>query len=201
MTRMEVEMFLMRMAQERMLLHATLEANEGEVTQEVLSQEEIVQNLTEIFKSEGGIDAVGRFVKSGQDKIAARKAEKEYAERHLKAEENEQERFLSLINIALETDGLDKVKGDFGYSFTAHTSTTTKPDNKLIKELFYDKVEKVIRESGVVPEDITFTLSASATRLSEDLVKPEWYNTTSVGKATFRKPRKADDTEFTMTDF
>lgn len=187
------------------MIHWELEENGGEVTEEVLSMEEKVKTLVEIFKSEGGVDAVGRYVKYGQDKVASRRAEKEYAERHLKAEEEEQAKFLELVDKALHEAGLDKAKGDFGYSFTQHTSVTTKVDNKRIKELFHEKAEAVLRNSGVIPEDVTISLSASVSRLPEGTEKPEWYNTTSVGKATFRKPRKADDhevkDEFTTNEF
>lgn len=193
-------MFLMQMAREREMLHWTLEENGGEMTEEAISQEEKIDKLAEIFESEGGIDAVGRFVKYGEDKINARKAEKEYAERHMKAEEKEQERFLGLIDAALKKAQTDKVKGSFGYSFTQHTSTTCKPDNKMIKDLFYEKAEQVLRESGAIPNDVTFSLSASVSRLPEGALKPHWYNTTSVGKATFRKPRKPDE-DFKYNEF
>lgn len=204
MTRYEVEMFLSRLMQERMLQESMLEENGGEMTESVLTQQEIIDNLAEAFESDGGIDAVGRYVKQSQDSIAARKAEKEYAERHLRAEENNLATFLECVDYALQKSQKDKVKGQYGYSFTQHTSVSTKPDNKVIKELFFDKVEKVIRDSGVVPDDITFSLSASATRLAEGAKKPEWYNTTSVGKAVFRKPRKSqieEGNEFNVTDF
>ena len=197
-------MFLLRMAREREMLHWTLEESEGELTEEALSQQEIIDSLVEMFKSEGGADAVGRYAKRCQDDIASRKAEKEYAERHLRADEDSYARFLELVNKALEMAEMDKIKGDFGYSFTSHTSVTTKVDGKVLKERFFDKVEKVVRESGVIPNDVTFSLSASISRLQEGAEVPEWYNTTTVGKATFRKPRKAKDEqkeEFILNDF
>lgn len=201
MTRYEVEMFLTRLMQERMLQEAMLEESEGEVTEAILTQQEIIDKLAEIFESEGGIDAVGRYVKQSQDSIAARKAEKEYAERHLRAEEKDLATFLECVDFALQKAQKDKVKGQYGYSFTQHTSVSTKADNKMIKELFYDKVADAIK--GLVPKDITFTLSASVSKLSEGEDRPEWYNTTSVGKATFRKPKKAENVEdeFNVSDF
>lgn len=193
MTRREVEMFLMQIAREREMLHWALEDGAGEVTEDVAAQEEKINQLVEIFKSEGGIDAVGRFVKYGQDKISARKAEKEYAERHLKAEEKEQANFLALINKALKKANLENAKGHYGYSFTQHVSCTTKVDNKKIKELYYTKVDKVLQDSGILPKDITFSLSASVTKLEEGDDLPEWYNVAEIDKATFRKPTKAKE--------
>lgn len=193
--------FLFALQRERQMLHWDLEDSEGEVTESVITREAKIAQLRAIFKSEGGIDAIGRYVKMGQDMVQARKDEKAYAEKHLKIEEEEQAKLLELVNEALEEEDLANVKGDFGYSFTQHISTTTKVDGKLIKERFYDKVEKLIRESGVVPDDVTFSLSASISRLPEGAEKPEWYNTISVGKATFRKPRKVDEDEFKINDF
>lgn len=203
MTYREMEMFLMRLAREREMLHWALEESEGEVTDEILSYQEKVDTLAEIFKSEGGADAVGRYTKYSQDKIAARKAEKEYVERHLKADEESHALFLELVNKALEKAELDKIKGHYGYSFSSHTSVTTKVDTKVLKEKFFDRVEQVVRASGVIPDDVTISLSASVSRLPEGAERPEWYNTTSVGKATFRKPRKASeqDEEFTFSEF
>lgn len=190
----------MQLAQERMVLHTSLDESEGEITQDILSQQEIIDTLSEIFESEGGIDAVGRYVKQSQDAIADRKAEKEYADRHLKAEENELAKFLVLVDLALRQSQKDKIKGSYGYSFSQHVSVSTKADNKMIKEMFYDKVSEAIK--GVVPDDITFTLSASVSRLPEGAEKPEWYNTTSISKAIFRKPRKPqNEEEFTSSDF
>jgi hypothetical protein len=163
MTRYEVEMFLTRLMQERMLQEAMLEESEGEVTEAILTQQEIIDKLAEIFESEGGIDAVGRYVKQSQDSIAARKAEKEYAERHLRAEEKDLATFLECVDFALQKAQKDKVKGQYGYSFTQHTSVSTKADNKMIKELFYDKVADAIK--GLVPKDITFTLSALGVKI------------------------------------
>jgi hypothetical protein len=67
--------------------------------------------------------------------------------------------------------------------------------------MYYKEVEKVIRESGVVPEHITFTLSASSTLLKEGEEMPDYLVTTSRARATYRKPRKADDDEFSQNDF
>ena len=189
----DMKTFLLTLRNERDALHYELEDNGGEVTDSVLSREDKIANLREIFKQEGGIDAVGRYMKEGQDKIQSWKDEKAYAERHLKAEESKLADDLEMINEALEQEDIQQAKGKYGYSFTPHTSVITKADNKMIKERFYNAVEKVVRESGVVPKDITFTLSASSSLLSEGAEKPEWYNTISKGRATFRKPRKTED--------
>jgi hypothetical protein len=107
------------------------------------------------------------------------------------------------IDVALRALGKEKTKGDFGYSFTQHITSSTKPDQKLIRELFYKDVEKAIREAHVCPEHITFTLSASSSLLKEGEDMPDYFTTTSKSRATFRKPRHVDNTpdEFTENDF
>ena len=200
MNKFEMTQFLCAMRNEREAIHYELEDNGGEYTSSVLSREQKLASLREMFKQEGGIDAIGRYMKEGQDKVQNWKNEKAYAERHLKIEESNLADDLELINEALEAEDIQQAKGKFGYSFTSHVSVTTKADNKMIKELFYGAVEQVIRESGVVPEDITFSLSASSSLLPEGADKPQWYNTTSRGKATFRKPRKEQKEDDLVSD-
>lgn len=200
MNHFDMKNFLLRMKAEREMLHYRLDENGGEVTGEILSREEKIANLRELFKQEGGIDAAGRYLKAGQANVQMWKDEKAYAERHLKAEEESLAEDLELINEALEAEDIDKIKGKAGYSFTQHMSVTTKADNKMIKERFHSAVEQIVRESGVIPEDITISLSASSSLLPEGAEKPEWYNTTTRGKAAFRKPR-TDDSDLTSDEF
>jgi hypothetical protein len=131
------------------------------------------------------------------------KNEQEYLKRQQRKCENFREDILECIDIALRALGKDKLKGDFGYSFTQHIASSTKPDQKLIRELFYKDVEKAIREAHVCPEHITFTLSASCNLLKEGEDMPDYFTTTSKSRATFRKPRHVDNTpeEFTENDF
>lgn len=193
MNKNEMMQFLHAMRDEKMAMHYELDENGGEVTSSVLSREQKIEGLRQLFKAEGGIDAMGRYMKEAQDKVQCLKDEKAYVERHLKIEEANLADDLELINEALEQEDIQQARGRFGYSFTSHTSVTTKVDNKMIKERFYASVEKVIRESGILPCDITFSLSASSSLLPQGAKRPEWYNTISRGKATFRKPRKSED--------
>lgn len=197
----EVREAIIRLRMAKEALDIELYDNDGEVTESVLDKQRYIADVKSILEN-GGIDHLGRLIKSVETDIQNRKNEKAYVERQIKRSESFKENLLELANTALEELQQEKIKGDFGYSFTAHTSVTTKPNNKLIKELYYEKAEKVLRESGVVPKDITFSLSASVSLLDENEKKPEWYNISEVGKATFRSPKKDTSAdEFSTTDF
>jgi hypothetical protein len=152
----------------------------------------------------GGVDQLARLLNSVKADIDQYKEEQKFLKRQQEKQENFQEDILECINIAMEELGEEKVKGDFGYSFAQHVSSSTKPDTKLIKELFYKDVEKAIREARVCPDHITFTLSASSTLLKEGEDMPDYFTTTSRARATYRKPLKKEDNtkeEFTINDF
>lgn len=193
---------LYRLKQIQFTLNNTYEENGGEVTEETSSMEEMKGAILYMMEN-GGVDHLARLLNSVKADIDQYKAEQDFLKRQQKKSENFQEDILECVNIAMEELGAEKMKGDFGYSFTQHVASSTKPDTKLIKELFYEDVERAIRAANVCPEHITFTLSASSSKLKEGEEMPDYFTTTSRGRATFRKPRKADDTqeEFSMNDF
>jgi hypothetical protein len=193
---------LYRLKQIQFTLNNTYEENGGEVTEETSSMEEMKGAILYMMEN-GGVDHLARLLNSVKADIDQYKAEQDFLKRQQKKSENFQEDILECVNIAMEELGAEKMKGDFGYSFAQHVASSTKPDTKLIRELFYEDVERAIREANVCPEHITFTLSASSSKLKEGEEMPDYFTTTSRGRATFRKPRKADDTqeEFSMNDF
>lgn len=182
-------------------LNSELEENGGEVTESIAYKEKALASIRYMLKN-GGIDHLARLLNSVEADINGYKAEQEYLKRQQKKSENFREDILECINIALEESGEDKVKGDFGYSFTQHVASSTKPDTKLIKELFYKDVEKAIRDAKVCPDHITFTLSASCNLLKEGEDMPDYFTTTSRARATYRKPsKKVDEDEFSQNEF
>ena len=183
-------------------LNNELEENEGEVTQSVIEKEDMIETIKYMLEN-GGTDKLARLLNSVNADIQQYKSEQEYLKRQQKKCESFQEDILECTYIALRALGKEKLKGDFGYSFTQHVSSSTKPDNKLIKDLYFKDVEKAIREAHVCPEHITFTLSASHSLLKEGEDMPDYFTTTSKSRATFRKPRQVDNTpeEFTENDF
>jgi hypothetical protein len=193
---------LYRLKQIQFTLNNTYEENGGEVTEETSSMEEMKGAILYMMEN-GGVDHLARLLNSVKADIDQYKAEQDFLKRQQKKSENFQEDILECVNIAMEELGAEKMKGDFGYSFAQHVASSTKPDTKLIRELFYEDVERAIREANVCPEHITFTLSASSSKLKEGEPMPDYFTTTTRARATYRKPRKADDTqeEFSMNDF
>lgn len=183
-------------------LNNEYEENGGEVTESTSTKEDMAEAIRYMLAN-GGVDHLGRLLNSVKADIDQYKAEQDFLKRQQKKSESFQEDILECINMAMEEMGTEKTKGDFGYSFTQHIASSTKPDTKLIKELFYADVEKAIRDAHVCPEHITFTLSASSTLLKEGEEMPDYFTTTSRARATYRKPRKADETkdEFSISDF
>jgi len=193
---------LYRLKHIQFTLNNTYEENGGEVTEETSNLEEIKEAILYMMAN-GGVDQLARLLNSVKADIDQYKAEQDFLKRQQRKSENFQEDILECVNIAMEELGEEKMKGDFGYSFTQHIASSTKPDTKLIRELFYDDVERAIREANVCPEHITFTLSASSSKLKEGEEMPDYFTTTTRARATYRKPRKADDTqdEFSVNDF
>lgn len=184
-------------------LNNEYEQNEGEVTDSTMEKEEMISTIRYMLEN-GGVDQLARLLNSVKADIDQYKEEQKFLKRQQEKQENFQEDILECINIAMEELGEEKVKGDFGYSFAQHISSSTKPDTKLIKELFYKDVEKAIREARVCPDHITFTLSASSTLLKEGEDMPDYFTTTSRARANYRKPLKKEDNtkeEFTINDF
>lgn len=193
---------LYRLKQIQFTLNNTYEENGGEVTEETSSMEEMKEAILYMMEN-GGVDHLARLLNSVKADIDQYKAEQDFLKRQQKKSENFQEDILECVNIAMEELGAEKMKGDFGYSFAQHVASSTKPDTKLIRELFYEDVERAIREANVCPEHITFTLSASSSKLKEGEPMPDYFTTTTRARATYRKPRKADDAqdEFSVNDF
>jgi hypothetical protein len=180
-------------------LNNEYEENGGEVTDGTEQKEQMAEAIRFMLKN-GGVDHLARVLNSVNADIDQYKAEQEFLKRKLKKIEGFQEDILECINIAMEGLGEEKMKGKLGYSFTQHTASSTKPDNKLIKELFYKDVEKAIRDAKVCPDHITFTLSASSSLLKDEKNKPDYFITTTKPRATYLKPRKVKEQEELITD-
>lgn len=168
--------------------------NEGEQTESTLAKEKVIEDLKVLLTSKEGVDSLGRLIRSNQEDIQTFKGEKKFLDSQIKKTESFNDFLLNLIDDILVECNMENTKGSLGYSFTRHTSTTTTVDNKMIKEKFYEKAMEAIRNTDI-PSDITISLSASVSKLSEGSELPEWYSQSSVGKATFRKPKKADEKE------
>lgn len=184
-------------------LNNEYEDNGGEVTESTIDKEEMIATIKYMLEN-GGTDKLARLLNSVRADIEQYKDEQKFLKRQQEKCENFQEDILECTDIAMRALGKEKLKGDFGYSFTQHIASSTKPDQKLIRELYYKDVEKAIRDARVCPDHITFTLSASSSLLKEGEDMPDYFTTTSKSRATFRKPLKKEDNspeDFTENDF
>ena len=139
--------------------------NEGECTEESEKMEVEVDTLKELLSGDG-IDMLGRWLKSKEDRKKSLKAEKDYITRQMASIDNGIEYIKCMINKVMVATGVEKVKGDRGYSFATTTSTKTDINKDVLKALYADKVEEAIR-SAHIPAYVGVTLTASSTKATE----------------------------------
>ena len=139
--------------------------NEGECTEESERMEVEVDTLKGLLSGDG-IDMLGRWLKSKEDRKKALKAEKDYITRQMASIDKGIEYIKSMINKVMVATGLEKVKGDRGYSFATTTSTKTDINKDVLKALYADKVEEAIR-SAHIPAYVGVSLTASSTKATE----------------------------------
>ena len=139
--------------------------NEGECTEESERMEVEVDTLKELLSGDG-IDMLGRWLKSKEDRKKSLKAEKDYITRQMASIDKGIEYIKSMINKVMVATGLEKVKGDRGYSFATTTSTKTEINKDVLKTLYADKVEEAIR-SAHIPAYVGVSLTASSTKATE----------------------------------
>ena len=139
--------------------------NEGECTEESDKMEVEVDTLKELLSGDG-IDMLGRWLKSKEDRKKSLKAEKDYITRQMASIDKGIEYIKSMINKVMVATGQEKVKGDRGYSFATTTSTKTDINKDVLKALYADKVEEAIR-SAHIPAYVGVTLTASSTKATE----------------------------------
>lgn len=162
--------------------------NEGEVTEDYEQLEEQIGLLQELLTTEG-IDSLGRWLKAKEDSIKALKAEKDYITRKINAANSSIDYIKSQMHRVLVASGLSEIKGANGYSFKATISKKTEVDKAVLKDLFQANVEKTLRESNIIPNDVTITLGASISAVKEGEEIPQYYTISETPSCTFKKPR------------
>lgn len=199
----EIREILDRLREEKFRLQVELEDNGGEVTESVLSREEAVASLKALLLSKDGVDSLGRFLRANEDEVQGYKDEKKHLDALIKKTEGYNDFLLGLIDEILKECDFENAKGNLGYSFARHTSVTTSVETKMLRERFLKRAQEACLQAGI-PSDVTISLSASISKLSEGSEIPEWYNVSSVARATFRKPQRAREEkkeEFDVNSF
>ena len=167
---------------------------EGEVTEETERLEAQISGLQELLTKEG-IDLLGGWLKSKEDRKKALKAEKDYISRQILANDTTIEFIKDKITEVMKATGQEKIKGERGYSFTASHSVKTEVDKDVLKKNYEGKVEEAIRAAGV-PAYVGVSLTASSTKANELGVlegDEEIFSTTEKDTVTFRKPKASKE--------
>ena len=167
--------------------------NGGEVTECTLIMEANIERLKVLLTTEG-VDSLGRWMKSQEDRIKALKAERDSVNRQIKSCENTIDYIKTMVNRVLVATEQEKVKGTF-YSFSATTSETTSVDKDALKERFMEAVEKKLRggKKPVIPADVTITLGASIKSVPEGAEIPSYYLKETKPSVRFTKPRASKE--------
>lgn len=161
---------------------------EGEFDDNASQMEEQIEVLKELLTTEG-IDSLGRWLKAKEDEVKSIKAEKDYITRRIKACEGTIDYIKTQMERVLKSADLEEIKGSNGYKFARTTSVKTEVNKETLKAIYQERVEKALRESYIIPDDVTITLGASVSALPEGAVLPVYYNRTETPSVRFTKPR------------
>lgn len=168
--------------------------NEGEVTDQTEQMEHQISGLRELLTKDG-IDLLGAWLKSKEDRKKSLKAEKDYITRQMAAIDETIDFIKAKIHQVMEATGQEKIKGDRGYSFATTISTKTDVDKDVLKYNYDFKVEQAIRAAGI-PDYVGFSLTASSTKAAEVGVvdgDENLFVTTEKPSVRFTKPRASKE--------
>lgn len=190
----ELDQVLANLAQAISTLEDLYVEGEGEVTEETEQMEDLISGLQELLTKDG-IDLLGGWLKAKEDKKKSLKAEKDYITRQMTAIDKTIEFIKVKMNQVMSATGIEKIKGDRGYSFTATTSVKTEVDKDVLKTIYADRIEEAIRAAHI-PAYVGVTLTASSsTANAVGLVEgdEEIFHTTSTPSVRFTKPRASKE--------
>lgn len=168
--------------------------NGGEVTPDTQAIEAEISEL-KMFLSTEGVDMLGRWLKQREDEKKNLKAEKDYLTRRINQLDRTTDFIKGRLAVVMDAAGVEKVKGEHGYSFTRTTSGSTTIDKDWLNGR-YGEVVNDMREAFHIPEYITLTLGASVSKATaENIVEDDRpiFHTEYKDTITFRKPRAAKE--------
>ena len=152
-------------------LETALEENGGELTEELLAQADTLEELKALLAGEG-IDDLGRWLKSVQDEIAARKAEADAAARKLKSLKGYEDYVKGLIGQAMDVldlpvnkNGEKVAKGSF-YGFKRTTSTKSSVDQEKL-DAHYLEIATVGARMNGIPDWVDVKICTTTTELRQ----------------------------------
>ena len=134
--------------------------NEGEITAETEDMDAEIDAIKELLTTEG-IDSLGSWLRAKEDEKKRYKAEKDYVTRKINATDKSIDFIKSLINQVMRETGVEKVKGELGYSFQTYTSDTTTVNKPNLFAKYEERLIDAMAKAGI-PAYVTATLNASS---------------------------------------
>ena len=134
--------------------------SEGEITAETEEMDAEIDAIKELLTTEG-IDSLGAWLRAKEDEKKRYKAEKDYVTRKINAADKSIDYIKSLINQVMRETGVEKVKGELGYSFQAYISDTTTVNKPNLFAKYEQKLVDAMAKAGMPPY-VTATLNASS---------------------------------------
>ena len=134
--------------------------SEGEITAETEEMDAEIDAIKELLTTEG-IDSLGAWLRAKEDEKKRYKAEKDYVTRKINAADKSIDYIKSLINQVMRETGVEKVKGELGYSFQAYISDTTTVNKHNLFAKYEQKLVDAMAKAGMPPY-VTATLNASS---------------------------------------
>ena len=194
MTYQDIQDALHRLSECTEYLNNLYEETGGEVTDDSLAVEQMVDDLKALLSTEG-VDSLGRWLKAREDARAALKAERDYILRQIHTADETIDFIKSRICHILQATGTDKVKGSHGYSFTRTESRKVTVDTAALNDRYLDAVVNAV--AGLLPPDVSVSLKASVSSwrtVNGDAAElPPYYLETVTPSVRFTKPRKVED--------
>lgn len=168
--------------------------NGGEVTEETEEKEALIEGIRELLTTEG-IDALGEWLKSLEDRKAELKAQRDFVARKIKATEGSIEFVKGAVRQVLDATGTDKVKGALGYSFARTESSKTSVLTEDLDNKWLEAATEAARAAGL-PGYVDVELKTTGTRIKEWAAEnggegEEYLSTETAPSVRFTKPRAA----------
>lgn len=188
---MNVKELIATLSRTKWELETELEENGGELTDELLAKADTLEEMKSLLAGEG-IDELGRWLKSVQDELAARKAEADAAARRVKNLKGYEDYVKHLIGEALDATGQESAKGSF-YGFKRTTSNRAAVNQESLNEHYLEIAQAGARMNGL-PDYIDVVLKATATDLREAGGNAlDFLEETSEPAIRFTKPRASKE--------
>ena len=164
--------------------------NEGEVTEETQNLEAVYNDLKELIAGQG-LDLLGGWLKAKEDRKEALKTERAYINSQIEAIDDTIDFIKDRVCLVMRRCNLEKTeKSTRGYSFARFNAVKTEVDKEELNAAYKDEVEAVLRDNGIIPDDVTITLGASVSMLDDDCAElPAYYKRTITPSVRFNKPR------------